>query len=545
MYTLIFLIYFLFFNNFLFFYYGLFVLVLLIYFNYSKNLFSIHELNMFIEDRLIILLEGIVKFDYNLLILCAMALFWLSKWIKFGFWFFPVSAFMLTFSNVFLIQDFFFVELYSFTLNDKLFNGLFIIHPYCIYIFYSIIFLYLLNLHYYLKLNFYSFRFNLLNYYKIVTLVIIIGCIAIILGSWWAFQEVNWNGWWSWDLVEIINFSLIFLFVKSFHSSQFKLSSNFYLIKSIYTIFIYLSIYMALVRYNILQSLHSFLNLELSNQFKYIIVLYFFFSFFFYFILIFKKLTKGDLRSLVFNESILSILTLFIFIYFFKIFLELNLNLFNYQLSSDYLYLFRYFNSSVICIFIYFYFYYIQLINNLLFFVYIFNLSFIELLFGSCIVFLTYQKQGRFLYYHTYLVIFILYSIFGFSSLNYSIKVHTLVLYDFIINSKIDYYIIKNCIWYFFNLIPNYFVLEVTSYYFDNYFQIFFLNTKKLIFFLSDYFFYFGFLLVLKFQFSSLIAILFFEYFNLFAIVLVIPVALVLLIKKINFFNKFKKLIIV
>lgn len=75
MYTLIFLIYFLFFNNFLFFYYGLFVLVLLIYFNYSKDLFSIHELNMFIEDRLIILLEGIVKFDYNLLILCAMALF--------------------------------------------------------------------------------------------------------------------------------------------------------------------------------------------------------------------------------------------------------------------------------------------------------------------------------------------------------------------------------------------------------------------------------------------------------------------------------------
>ena len=174
------------FNNYFLIY---FLIYFLVYFLNLKNFFNIYEYNIFIEDRIVILLENIIKIDYNLLILCLFILLIINLYVKhFNLIIFFLFYTIFTKENFFYCQDYFNLFFFSFKLNVKLLNGLFLIHPYCIYFFYSVIILLFLNNILY---NFFIFNYSHKNYHKNHLLKLnnfysignFFGITAIILGS--------------------------------------------------------------------------------------------------------------------------------------------------------------------------------------------------------------------------------------------------------------------------------------------------------------------------------------------------------------------------
>ena len=87
--------------------------------------------------------------------------------------------------------------------------------------------------------------------------LVLLSCITTTLGSWWAFQEGSWGGWWNWDLSEYLSLILIWLFTYIFHlwyhRSQLINYSNDMLGLLSITLCIYL-----FVQYYLTKSSHSF-----------------------------------------------------------------------------------------------------------------------------------------------------------------------------------------------------------------------------------------------------------------------------------------------
>ena len=257
----------------------------LVYFLNLKNFFNIYEFNLFIEDRFVILLENIMRIEYNiqlLIILFLIFFYMLNKYFNLVIFFALFTFFYI--ENYFFLQTYDFIFFNSFKLNTKLLNGLFLIHPYCIYIFYSLIFFLIITC-FFKKTHTYQYKLKTLYLFKQIKninyLVLCFGTIAIMLGSWWAYQEINWNSWWSWDLIEIVNFVLIFIILSYLHLSYYEFNLN-----SVY-LFIYFCLYtilsfLLISRYNIINSLHSFIVLNNFEQFSYYFLI--FFGLFYYFI---------------------------------------------------------------------------------------------------------------------------------------------------------------------------------------------------------------------------------------------------------------------
>jgi hypothetical protein len=190
MYICVFIfIYLVFYSNLINFFFFFLLIYLAIYFLNLKNLFNIYEYNLLIEDRIVILLENIMRIEYNLellLLFFFFLLFWLKKYSSF---YFILLYFILFYLENFLpFQTFNFIFFTNFKLNTKLLNGLFLIHPYCIYMFYSLIFFFIVVLAknkiklYNLNYSSYYFYFYKLNH-SIQLLTLYFGIISITLGS--------------------------------------------------------------------------------------------------------------------------------------------------------------------------------------------------------------------------------------------------------------------------------------------------------------------------------------------------------------------------
>lgn len=166
----------------------------------------------------------------------------------------------------------------NYILNTNLINGLFIIHPILVYVYYSFCcFIILITLIFYFNLN---AKFNNVNICKlllkkihfILKIKLYLIFLAIALGSLWAYQELTWGTWWNWDLIEVVNL-IYFLFVLNLNHENklFLLKNNLFLfLKNLMVFFIlYLS-----VRYSLIQSIHNFLNIQIQNQFNIYIYIY-------------------------------------------------------------------------------------------------------------------------------------------------------------------------------------------------------------------------------------------------------------------------------
>lgn len=170
------------------------------------------------------------------------------------------------------------------TLNTNLLNGIMLIHPMVLYVLYGI---YLLEYKVSVEIKIKNTRKNVKykNFYKIFLCVYIV-IMAILLGAWWAEQELSWGGWWSWDFVELlsINYLLYLLVIIHSKSTSKKVYNNYNL-----QILLFITAVFS-VRYNIINSIHNFISIESQNQYYYYIIFVLVCCVFFIFkILLFKK----------------------------------------------------------------------------------------------------------------------------------------------------------------------------------------------------------------------------------------------------------------
>lgn len=148
-------------------------------------------------------------------------------------------------------------------LNINLLNGIMLIHPLMLYTYYGLYIYYITNYYQYIK------NVNVLTKKTDIYIMVVMILASILLGCWWAEQELSWGGWWSWDLVELIALNFLLLSLVAAHSSVKNVNKLFSKSLVIY-IFMFLSS-LLFVRFNLINSIHNFLNSESQNQFLFYI----------------------------------------------------------------------------------------------------------------------------------------------------------------------------------------------------------------------------------------------------------------------------------
>lgn len=141
--------------------------------------------------------------------------------------------------------------LHSEPLNTALQNGFLNIHPPIIYIMYSYATVTLISA-YHIRLTtklFYTTTYKLHTW-------LIVGMYGIILGAWWAAQELNWGGFWSWDPVEIVSIAVFVYLCYTLHTPKTLFSNgptfwDFILI----TLLVY-----GIIRLGLVATIHSFVS---------------------------------------------------------------------------------------------------------------------------------------------------------------------------------------------------------------------------------------------------------------------------------------------
>ena len=125
---------------------------------------------------------------------------------------------------------------------------------------------------------------------------------ALLLGSIWAQQELNWGGWWGWDLVEFGALFFFLFFIHECHKPHwFYESVSFSRILTLFLLFFYISLH-----WGLLESVHAFVNpSELTLPCYILVYLVFFLNF------IKPSFFKNNLRKFFFYKLFFIFLTIF------------------------------------------------------------------------------------------------------------------------------------------------------------------------------------------------------------------------------------------
>ena len=163
-------------------------------------------------------------------------------------------------------------------LNPILQNILFVIHPPTLFTGYiGLLIPFVLSSHILVSKNFSDALFKQMLFWAKVSWFFL--TLGIILGSYWAYSELGWGGWWFWDPVEnislipwLLNTALIHSLQVSIKNNQLKLwSLNLALYSFIAAVF-----GTFLVRSNLIVSVHSFATDPLRGLFLIVIIGYLF-----------------------------------------------------------------------------------------------------------------------------------------------------------------------------------------------------------------------------------------------------------------------------
>lgn len=131
------------------------------------------------------------------------------------------------------LLDYYFFNVYNFNndvslsnYNVLLTNSINKLHPLFLYSsIYYIISLFILNNVFYRYLH---QNFNFLN--SVFTLISTVSylTVTLILGSWWAFQEGSWGGWWDWDVSEVFGLLVLLNILKILHHNVSSINNESY-----------------------------------------------------------------------------------------------------------------------------------------------------------------------------------------------------------------------------------------------------------------------------------------------------------------------------
>jgi len=136
-----------------------------------------------------------------------------------------------------------------------------LIHPNILYISYTFIIIYIIYIY---SINFKNFFKNFFKNYQLKWLVFY-NTLALLLGSYWAEQELSWGGWWGWDFVEFIALSIYVFLLYIYHKKNKKTPQKYKNILIQTTCILLVSLFF--IRFNLINSIHNFIDSDLQNQF--------------------------------------------------------------------------------------------------------------------------------------------------------------------------------------------------------------------------------------------------------------------------------------
>lgn len=118
------------------------------------------------------------------------------------------------FFNIYIFSNELFLKNYNVLLNNSVNK----IHPFLLYssLYFLISLLFISNFYYnyrHLNFNFLKYNYNLSNYLFYLSF-------TLLLGSWWAFQEGSWGGWWDWDISEVFGLFILVNLIKLTHNNS-------------------------------------------------------------------------------------------------------------------------------------------------------------------------------------------------------------------------------------------------------------------------------------------------------------------------------------
>lgn len=147
---------------------------------------------------------------------------------------------------------------------------------------------------------------------------------GITFGSWWAYYELGWGGWWFWDPVENISLVPWLSCLALIHSLFFNVKKNEFSKLSIFLViltYLFCLLGIFFVRSGLISSVHSFTDSSYRGLYLFLLFLFIFFvSFFLYIFRIFS--IKFDNFKFGFSRaSVLLFIIILIFISIFTILL--------------------------------------------------------------------------------------------------------------------------------------------------------------------------------------------------------------------------------
>lgn len=375
------------------------------YKNFTSILFTEQVLFKIFLYKLLFFLSNI-SFNLPIFLLFINII---NNWL-FGF---KVQRFLILFIII-CFETNFFEQYYEFDffvkhINVNLINGLFLIHPIFLMILFILIYMYIsvkynvshTNTIIYVK-NIFLVKFLLINYTKrkLVNYLLTFSTLLVITGSWWAQQELNWGGWWVWDFIELVNFTIIMYFLYNYHSIKYWNKKIYYNIFSLFSLLFYTTYICS--RYSLTPSIHNFLSNICFLQYDYIFViillpLYILWAKNFIFIIYEKtQLTYFLNKSYVFFNNFLFFAQNFgILIFFFY-------KLYSVEVYKEFIFLIQ-----IYMLFIYCYLLFVKLhIKSSTYIIFIFFFNYFDFLFYNVISSLdTFWKKHKYLHYLIYMFV--------------------------------------------------------------------------------------------------------------------------------------------
>lgn len=154
-----------------------------------------------------------------------------------------------------LILTGFFMDDFFLLIPKSLMNGLFNIHPVGVCIIYFFFF-WQIFARSRIFFCFWEYRVVNMSVVKFNGYVVSGLLVTIVLGGWWANQELGWGGWWSWDNVEVVLLFWLLGYVVLMHSFLVPNVSLFHWFSVVFSVIVL----HLLVRNDLTNSIHSFLG---------------------------------------------------------------------------------------------------------------------------------------------------------------------------------------------------------------------------------------------------------------------------------------------
>lgn len=202
----------------------------------------------------------------------------LKRSIKFGYYYFFLTPLLI----VLMFFDVYFfniptkqINFDSINFNALLSNRINKVHPLLFfYVFIKIIY----------------FNFNSVKTTSTIKLTNII-LFTIFLGSWWAFQEGSWGGWWDWDASELFSLFVLYNVLFNFHYSKNMKKTTLILQPIFLVISLYLILFYTTLQISLSVVSHNFGIIQ-EGSFWYINYLIFFSLNFVLLVFNFLKITE-------------------------------------------------------------------------------------------------------------------------------------------------------------------------------------------------------------------------------------------------------------